>query len=208
MERLHGKNFFDWIQDRHTDLQAYHSTMSTYARHDYRNLAGSVDFTVHDSILDAGGGTGELAFALLRSCPGLEAMVMDKAAVVEAVRLPADLEGRCRFVAGDLFQEWPVKSDAVILARVVHDWPDRDAVRILKRAREAMSRDGTLYVVEMVLDDQSGGGGLLDLNMLVMTRGAERTEKQFREMLAQAGFGLLDVTETGSVSSIIRARAL
>ena len=58
-ERLHGENFFDWIQDSPVDLRAYHSAMSTYARHDYRDLADSVDFTAHDSILDAGGGTGE-----------------------------------------------------------------------------------------------------------------------------------------------------
>ena len=64
-----GQNFFDWIQDRPGDLQAYHSAMSTYARHDYRDLADRVDFSAHKGILDAGGGTGELAFALLRSCP-------------------------------------------------------------------------------------------------------------------------------------------
>ena len=207
-ERLYGANFFDWIQDRPIDLQAYHSALSTYARHDYRDLADSVDFTAHDSILDAGGGTGELAFALLRSCPDLVATVMDRAEVVEGVRSPADLEGRCRFIEGELFQKWPVTSDAVILARVLHDWPDRDALRILRHAREAIPKDGRLYVIEMVLDGETGQGGLLDLNMLVMTQGAERTEEQFRDILREAGFGLLGVTETSSVSSVLMARAL
>ena len=207
-ERSHGANFFDWIQDRPSELQAYHSAMSTYARHDYRDLAESVDFTAHDSILDAGGGTGELAFALLRSCPTLEATVMDRPEVVEGVRPPADLEGRCRFIKGDLFQKWPVTSDAVILARVVHDWPDSDALRILRRAREAMPKDGTLYVVEMALDEETGQGGMLDLNMLVMTQGAERTKKEFRDILREAGFGLIDLIETKSVCSVLVARAL
>ena len=206
--RLHGKGLFDWMQDRPSDLKTYHSAMSAYARHDYRDVSDSVDLTVHDSILDAGGGTGELAFSLLRSCPGLEATIMDRAEVVEAATLPAGLAGRCRFVAGDLFGKWPVTSGAVILARVLHDWPDRDAMRILRRAREAMPTGGTLYVMEMVLDDAAGGGGLLDLNMLVMTGGAERTEQQFRDILAEAGFSLLDVTGTGAMSSVIRARAV
>ena len=206
--RLHGENLFDWVQDRPFDLQSYHSAMSTYARHDYRDLADSVDFTAHDSILDAGGGTGELAFAVLRSCPGLKVAVMDRAEVVEGARPPPELEGRCRFIEGDLFQKWPVMSDAVILARVVHDWPDSDALRILRRAREAMPKDGTLYVVEMALDGETGQGGMLDLNMLVMTQGAERTEEQFRDILREAGFGLLGVTETSSVSSVLMARAL
>ena len=208
-ERLHGKNFFDWIQDRPGDLRAYHSAISAYARHDYWDLTGRVDFSAHDSILDAGGGTGELAFALLRSCPGLEATVMDRAEVVEAARTPADLEGRCRFIAGDLFGKWPATADAVILARVLHDWPDRDAVRILSRAREAMPDDATLYLVEMVLDEaKPARAGLLDLNMLVMTEGRERTKEQFRDILGQAGFYLVDVVETDSVSSVIRARAV
>ena len=206
-ERSHGASFFDWLRDRPADLEAYHSAMSTYARHDYRDLAESVDFTAHSSILDAGGGTGELAFALLRSCPGLEATVMDRAEVVERASPPADLEGRCRFIEGDLFGEWSASADAVILARVVHDWPDRDALRILRRAREAMSRDDTLYVMEMVLDDTAGGGGLLDLNMLVMTQGAERTAEQFRDILGEAGFRLNDVIETKSVSSVLVATA-
>ena len=207
-ERLHGKSFFDWLQDRPADLRAYHSAMSAYARHDYRGLADSVDLTVHGSILDAGGGTGELAFSLLRSCSGLEATVMDRAEVVEAATPPADLAGRCRFVAGNLFEKWPVSSEAVILARVLHDWPDRDALRILRRAREAMPKGGTLYVIEMMLDDATGRGGLLGLNMLVMTQGAERTDEQFKEILAQAGFSVLDVIETSSVSSVICAGAL
>ena len=207
-ERLYGANFFDWIQDRLAELQAYHTAMSSYARHDYRYLAKSVDFSAHDSLLDAGGGTGELAFALLRSRPGLVATVMDRAEVVDSARPPEDLEARCRFVAGDLFGEWPVKSGAVVLARVLHDWPDSDTLRILSRAREAMPTDGTLYVIEMVLDQKTGRGGLLDLNMLVMTQGAERTEEQFRDILAKAGFGLLDVVETKSASSVLVARAL
>ena len=206
--RLHGENLFDWVQDRPFDLQSYHSAMSTYARHDYRDLADSVDFTAHDSILDAGGGTGELAFAVLRSCPGLKVTVMDRAEVVEGARPPPELEGRCRFIEGDLFQKWPVMSDAVILARVIHDWPDRDALRILRRAREAMPKGGVLYVIEVVLGEETGDGGMLDLNMLVMTQGAERTKKEFRDILREAGFGLLGVTETSSVSSVLMARAL
>ncbi len=207
-EKLHGKSFFDWLQDRPCDLRTYHSAMSAYARHDYRDVSDLLELTDHDSILDAGGGAGELVFALLRSCPELEATIMDRAEVVEVAMPPADLAGRCRYVAGDLFEEWPVTSDAVILSRVIHDCPNGDALRILRRAREAIPRGGTLYVIEMVLDEATSRGGLLDLNMLVMTQGAERTEKQFREILAQEGFGLLDVVETSSVSSILRARAL
>lgn len=208
LEMAHGGSFFDWLQGRPADLQAYHSAISSYARHDYRDLADAVDFSVHDGILDAGGGTGELAFALLRSCPGLEATVMDRREVVEGARPPVDLERRCRFVEGDLFQKWPVTLDAVILARVIHDWPDHEALQILKRSREAMPKDGALYMVEMVLDEETGRGGLLDLNMLVMTQGAERTGIQYGQLLEEAGFRMQRVIPVGSVVSVIEARSL
>ncbi len=80
-----------------------------------------------------------------------------------------DIAGRCSFIAGDLFREWPVSSPALVLARVLHDCPDADAVRILRRAREAMGPGGCLYVVEMVMDEFLDNSGLLNLNMLVTT---------------------------------------
>ncbi len=203
-----GRNFFDWVGERPEDLRSYHTAMATYAKHDYGALAEYVDFTVHRSILDAGGGTGELTFALLRSCPGLSGVIMDRAEVTATAKVPADLNGRCHFVGADLFDKWPASSEAVVLARVLHDWPDSDALRILKRARESMRVGDALYVLELVKDESTGSGGLLDLHMLVMTGGAERTEAQFREMLSQSGFRMLDVTSTDSVSSVIRAVAM
>ena len=208
-KELYGDTMFDWLADRPDKLEAYHRALASYARHDYESLAASAaDFGIHDFILDAGGGTGELAFALLRAHPGLTATVMDRPEVVSTVIAPVDVAGRCSFAGCDFFEEWPVRSDAVVLARVLHDWPDGEAMRILRRAREAMPVGGALYVVEMVLDDSTGAGGLLDLNMLVVAEGAERTEGQFRELLATAGFELLGVAPTGSVSSVIRARAV
>ena len=204
----YGAGFFDWVAEERDRLESYQQAMATYARHDYESLTEVVDFSMNESVLDAGGGTGELAFALLRSRPGLTATVLDMPGVVQLASVPDDLEGRCRFVGGDLFREWPARSDAVILARVLHDWPDGDALRILKSARGAMDRKGMLYVVEMLLDEGAGAGGLLDLHMLVMTGGRERTVEQFAALLTHAGFEMIDVLPTGSVSSVIRARAV
>ncbi len=128
--------------------------------------------------------------------------------VVGEAEPPDGLKGRCRFAPGNFFEQWPLRSDAVVLARVLHDWPDDDAVRILARAREAMPTGGTLYVIEIVLDGDTDTGGLLDLNMLIVAGGAERTEEQFGGLLDNAGFELTEVIPTRSVSSVIRARAV
>ena len=206
--KLYGKNIFDLLRERPTQLAASHRAFAAYARHDYHDLAEFWDFGKHKHILDAGGSTGELAFALLRAFPNLAATVMDLPEVVNGARPPDGLRERCCFVPGDFFAEWPAASDTVVLARVLHDWPDEDAARILKRAREAMPGGGALYLLEMVLDGGTGAGGLLDLNMLVVAGSAERTEQQFRRLLDGAGFELLEVIPTRYVSSIIRARAV
>ena len=204
----YGLHFFEWIAERPSELKSYHRAMATYARHDYGILADVIDFGRHKAILDAGGGTGELAYALLRRYSELTAVVMDRPEVVRAAVAPDDIEARFEFIAGDLFGEWPPVADAAILARVLHDWPDEDAILILKGARAAMDTGGTLYVAEMVLDGASGSGGLLDLNMLAMTGGAERTATQYSELLRAAGFEMKKVVPTGAVSSVIGAVAV
>ena len=206
--KLYGQSLFERLRDRPEQLRSSHRAFSSYARHDYRSLAEAWDFGIHDHILDAGGGTGELAFALLRAYPKLTATVMDLPEVILEVEPPDNLKGQCRFAPGDFFEPWPVSADAVVLARVLHDWPDEDAVRILARARKAMPTGGTLYVVEMVPDEITGAGGLLVLNMLIVAGGAERTAEQFKSLLDSAGFALLEVIPTRSVSSVIRARAV
>ena len=206
--KLYGKSLFDLLNESPEQLQSSHRAFAAYARHDYHSLANAFDFGMHKHILDAGGGTGELAFALLRAHPGLSATVMDLPEVVGGLAAPEDLKERCRFVPGDFFEEWPVKCGAVVLARVLHDWPDDDAARILARARQSMPEGGSLYLVEMVLNGDTGAGGLLDLNMLVVAAGAERTREQFGRLLIKTGFDLLEVIPAPSVSSIIRARAV
>ena len=203
-----GQDFFTRLAGRPGELAASHRMYAAYARHDYASLPSAWNFGVHDAILDAGGGTGELAFALLRANPGMNATVMDRPEV-EALFCPTeDIADRCVFVAGDLFRKWPARSDAVILARVLHDWPDDHARRILARAREVMPAGGSLYLVEMIPDEVTGSGGLLDLNMLVMTGGRERTVEEFKVLQTEAGLGLRKVVATRTVNSLIVAEAL
>lgn len=206
---IYGAGFFDSLADKPDALRSYHAAMSAYARHDYESIADAVDFRRHRTLLDAGGGSGELAFAILRSCAWMSAVVMDRPEVIaNAPPPPADIAARCRFIAGDLFKKWSAAAsdaDAIILARVLHDWSDADAIRILRRARQAMRPDSTLYIVEMLLDENSPSGGLLDLHMLAMTGGAERTANGYRALLAQAGLKMVGAAPTAAVSSVLSA---
>ncbi|MES2644737.1 MAG: carbamoyltransferase C-terminal domain-containing protein [Myxococcota bacterium] len=189
-------------------VRAYHAAMAPYARHDYAGLPAVLD-PGHHVLVDAGGGHGALALAVLRAAPALRAFVLDRPEVVaSAAAPPADLEGRLTFVAGDLFEPWELRADALVLARVLHDWNDAAAAAILRRARAALLPGGRLYIVEMVRPAEGFDGALLDLHMLLATGGSERTEAMFRALLARTGFALREVRPLPSVSSVLVAEGV
>jgi SAM-dependent methyltransferase len=177
--------FFEALATDPERVASYHRAMATYARHDYVDLADHLPALTHGVVLDAGGGSGTLLSELLRRRPGLQGVLLERPEVARSVEVPPDLRERLTVLPGDLFAPWGTRADAVILARVLHDWEDEDALRILHRAREALRPGGRVHVVEMVLKDM--GGSLLDLHMLVSTGGRERTEAEFRMLFAIAG---------------------
>jgi hypothetical protein len=130
--------------------------------------------------------------------------VIEDAAKNEFVTRPDD---RIRLVGGDFFKHVPAGGDLYLLKFVLHDWGDEDSVRILTNIRKSMAPGGRLAVVEMVLPGRNEPhvGPLMDLNMMVMTGGVERSEAEYAGLLAEAGFALERVTGTKSPFSVIEA---
>lgn len=165
---------------------ARHARMlASYARHDYPAIAAALALGDGEAILDAGGGTGVLAEALLTRHPRATITILERPEV--AAMIPAR-EGLTA-VAGDLFTPWPVRGDLVILARVLHDWDDALALTILGHARAALRPGGRLAIVEMLRDERGFGGSLCDLHLLAVTGGQERTLAEYTALLGRAGFG-------------------
>ena len=117
------------------------------------------------------------------------------------------MRGRCRALAGDFFESVPPGADAYILKNVLHDWDDDHAVAILKNCRAAMSNGGILLVIEVVLplSNDTLFGSLLDLNMLVMSGGRERTQSEYCKLFEASGFRLVRVIPTMALVSILEA---
>lgn len=116
---------------------------------------------------------------------------------------------RCAIRGGDCFEGVPEGAGAYVLNRVIHDWSDHDAIRILKSCRRAMKPDGRVLVIELVLTPSppSGRGqDLMDLLMLTLVGGRERTERDFRALLHDAGFAVELVIRTAGPPSIVEAR--
>jgi len=142
------------------------------------------------TVADVGGAPGMLLAALLERHPSLHGIVFDRPAAIALARhgaAPA-LRERCDFVAGDFLGGVPA-ADAIVLSHVVHDWSDADAVRILANCRAALPRQGRIAVIESVIEpgDAPDFGKLLDLEMLALTTGRERTREQFDALFARAG---------------------
>ena len=167
----------------------HHRMLMSYARHDYGPVPAALDLRGDEHVIDAGGGFGALAEMLVEAYPGLRVTVLDRREVVRegARRQPGN---RIRFRAADLFEPWGVRGDAVVMARVLHDWDDAPALRLLRRARGALPAGGRLYVVEMVLPEGGAAGGLCDLHLLVANGGRERTAAEYGSLLGRAGFGV------------------
>ena len=215
-DRIWGMSNFEYWE-RHPDVGALHdSYFRTLTGRTAALVAAAIDFSRFHTVVDVGGSAGTLVATILRSHPGVRGILFDLPHVVSGampVLTEAGVADRCAVASGDFFESVPTGGDAYVLKSIVHDWDDERAVAILRRCREAMSPGAVLLLVEQVLPERMEAGttarqaALLDLIMLVATPGGrERTEGQFRALLAEAGFALINITSTASPISVIEGR--
>jgi len=114
---------------------------------------------------------------------------------------------RCELVAGDFFDSLPTGADAYLLSHIIHDWDEDRALAVLRNCRQAMNPDGRLLLVETVIPpgDEPHPGKMLDMVMMSLTGGMERSEAEYRELLDRAGLRLTQVVPTRSPVSVVEA---
>jgi SAM-dependent methyltransferase len=214
-EQVYGDRFFDYLA-RHPEQEAtFQGSMTGRAEQEAGDVVAAYDFGGLGRLVDVGGGYGILLAAVLRAAPDVRAVLVDRAPVVEQARRRLEAEGvagRCELVAGDFFAAVPAGGDAYLLSRVLHDWPDDEARRLLATCRSAMPPAGRLLVVEALLPERARDQPAvirMDLHMLVLLGARERTEAQYRRLLADTGFRVDRVVPTGSPAglSVIEAAA-
>lgn len=211
-EHVGGASFFAYLEQYPEVGARFDRNMSS--RNAARNAAVSTtyDFEGITTLVDVGGGEGALLQAVLAEFPALQGILFDLPPVIERARRSSDqaLHGRLELVAGDAFVSVPTGADAYLLAWVLHDWDDERALAILRGVRRVIPRGGRLLVVEEVLPpgDVPSPTRLLDLLMLTLVGGKERTEEEFRELLAAAGFALSRIIPTTVGVSVIEARPI
>lgn len=161
------------------------------------------DFSGFTTIVDVGGGNGALLLAVLDKAPQAKGIVFDEEYVVEETKKlirQKSYDNRCTTAAGSFFEFIPGDADAYLMKMVLHDWNDEQCLQIIKNCHKAMKPGSKLLVLDAVIpeDNEPHPGKFMDINMLAMTGGRERTEKEFAALFDQAGLQLSRVIPTHS----------
>jgi ubiquinone/menaquinone biosynthesis C-methylase UbiE len=201
-EHVHGERFFDHLARDPEREAAFQASMAGRAELEAFAVVAAFDFRSFRRLVDVGGGQGILLRAILEAVPELTAVLVDRPGAVEQAseRLAAaGLAGRVECVPGDFFDSVPDGADAYLVSRVLHDWDDADAARILASCHAAMTRESRLLVVEALLPERVHDAPAvirMDLHMLELLGARERTEGEYHELLAGAGFRVVSVVPT------------
>ena len=203
-ERLYGAPFFDYMAGHPDDAAVFNAAMSSSPAY-LAAIVGAYDFSKFERIVDVGGGHGLLLAGILSANAHLRGVLYDLPSVVAGASTlrQEPVSQRCEIIGGDFFKAVPTGADAYMLKGVIHDWNDEAALNILKNCRSAIRRDGTLLLVETVLTRSTDPrNALMDMLMMVLTSGRERTELEFQSLLQEAGFSMVQVIRSANVSII------
>jgi hypothetical protein len=209
LKHLTGVEAFEFLKRNPAEEQAFNAAMSGLSAQHARAALEAYDFSGLGTIADVGGGHGALLCAVLKKHYGLRGVVFDAPHVAAGAGPCIESMGlgeRCEAKGGDFFQEVPA-ADSYILKSVIHDWDDERAAAVLKNCAAAMRGAGKVLLLEVVLSsgNEPHFGKWVDLEMLMMAGGHERTEAEFGELLAKAGLRLTRVVRTKSPLCVIES---
>ncbi len=210
-DKRFGHPLFDHLSKHPDEGRLFDQAMQSIHGPETPAMIAAYDFTPFDSICDIGGGNGHTLLEVLRAAPNARGIVFDLPGVVERTSpniAAASLTARCRAEAGNFFESVP-PADAYILRHIIHDWDDAKSIQILRNCRQAAAPGARILIVESVIPpgDEPHPGKWLDLIMLSVPAGRERTRNEYEKLLTAAGLKLTRIVPTQSPVSVIEASA-
>lgn len=208
-DRVFGEGHFEYLSKHPDESETFNTMMAQMLRaNPARRSIERYDFAGRKTVVDVGGGVGELLASILVRNPHLTGILYDLPAAVKdasANLKSRGVDGRVKIVPGSAFDSIPGGGDVYTMSRVLHDHPDDVALMILRHCRKVIPSDGVLLIGDSVVSGGSAPsqGKLVDLTMLMMTGGRERTEGEWRALLEEAGFTMVRADEK---ESLIEAR--
>ncbi len=197
-DKVYGKSFWDYLNEKEIELDNYHKAMYEYARDDYAKIGEIIDFSNHSNVIDVGGGYGACISNIKKSYPHLQCYLFDLPMVIEKTTVK-----NINKIAGDFFIHIPLVADAIILSRVIHDWNDKKAIQIIQNCFYALPTKGILYVIENCSDKIDCDLSLLSLNMAVMCNSFERSSEQYKKIVTSVGFRFLKHLKLNDLQTIL-----
>jgi hypothetical protein len=206
---VYGASKWQYMADHPDEAKIFDAAMSSFSSVVAAAVVAAYDFSSSATVVDVGGGDGTLLTAILKGNPRLRGVLADLPHVTERAQgrfKTENLADRCDIAAGSFFESAPV-GDTYVLKWIIHDWDDQQSAAILKNCRSAMAANGRVLLVEAVIQPgtASSFSKCIDLNMLVMTGGRERTEAEYRALLDSAGLRLTRIVPTHTEMSVIEA---
>ena len=208
-EKVLGMGMFDYLAKHPEDGAVFDAAMTDFGRQFTGAIMAAYDFSGIRRLVDVAGGHGFFLTCVLLANPEMSGVLFDQPHVVGGARQAledAGLADRVEVVAGDFFESIPTGADAYSFKWIIHDWPEDEGLQILRNARAAIAADGKLLLLECVLPegDEPHFGKVLDV-FLMPLGGIERTQSEYADLLARAGFRLTRVVPTLSPMSVIEA---
>lgn len=207
-DKVFGKPIFDYLGENPDKAKIFDAAMVGIHGRESKIILHAYDFSGIGVLADIGGGNGSQITGILQSYTAMKGILFDLPSTIERARDPieeAGLAGRCELVGGNFFEAVPNGADAYMMRHIIHDWDYEKSLTILRNCHQAMSADSKLLVVESIIPpgNEPFNGKFLDLAMMLIPGGKERTKEEYRTLFDEAGFEFTRVVPTTTEVSII-----
>lgn len=208
--QVYEEKFFSYLELHPESFKIFNQYINKHAAKRIEAILASYDFSNPTNVIDLGGGDGQLLIKLLYKYSHLHGIVFDTEEVINTSSKKNDITGlhnRIKFIAGNFFQNVPPSGDIYLLSHIIHNWDDEHATLILKNCRQQINKSGKLLLIEHIIKmgNESDYGKWMDLHMLVILNGRERTQEEYAKLLGAAKFKLNNIIPTSANVSIIEA---
>ena len=212
-DKLYGMPVFDFLSKNLEQAKTFDAAMVGVHGRETAAMTDAYDFSGIAVLADIGGGNGSLLTTVLKKYPAMRGILYDMPGVTERAKAnlhAAGVADRCQVIGGNFFESIPAGADAYLMRHIIHDWDDEKATTILRNVHQAMGKEGRLLLVEGVIPPGNDPcfGKLLDLTMLTLPGGKERTEEEYRTLFKAGGFQLNRIVPTKAEVSVIEGKKL
>ena len=217
VEKVCGQSAFEAIFSRPEVAYDFNSAMTCFSRHLAPKLLEAYDLSGIDTLMDVAGGHGAILCEVLSRYPSLKGILFDIPNVIEEANChicELKMEERCRTIHGDFFESIPSGADAYYMQHILHDWNDERCLKILANCRRALEgseagrKQGRLLIVDNVVPETPGPhpSKWLDIEMLLMPGGRERTRGEWESLFNKAMFEITRIVPMKAAESVIEVR--